>query len=138
MLGAMTPDPPRRALRLLAGTAVLALLAATCWWAWMAWDSGYHLDPDTGAPAGPYRAWQVVGCALSLIALAVAAARRLPAAIVLTVLPAAFTAAWSATALARDGTGLWAVGALLVAAGTAGGTAVVVLAVAALRRAAGP
>lgn len=101
----------------LVGTAVLALVTAACWWVWAAWDRV------------PYDVWQVAGCGLCLVATAAVAARRLPAWIVIPVVPVAFTTAWSATASAYDETGLWAVGAILVLVGTVAGTAVVVAAV---------
>lgn len=95
------------------GTALLAVAAAACWWAWMGWDRP------------PYEVWQVAGCALSLLAVGVLAVRWLPLWIVVPVLPLAFTAAWIGTASAYDPTGLWAVGAVLVLAGTFTVTAVV-------------
>lgn len=99
------------------GAAVLALVTASCWWAWMAWDRV------------PYDVWQIAGCALCLVAVGVVAAGRLPAWIVVPVVPVVFTAAWSATASAHDTSGLWAVGAILVFTGTLLGAAVVVAAV---------
>lgn len=111
----------RRAERLVLG-AGLAVLTAACWWAWMAWDRSGRTDPATGATSGPYEAWQVAGCVVCLVVLCVAATVRLPAWFVVPVMPIAFTAAWSWTAAGADGTGLWAVGALLVFAGMVVGT----------------
>lgn len=113
--------PSHRAGRLL-GAVVLLLAGASCWWVWTAWDRV------------PYDVWQVAGCVLSLITVAVVAARRLPAWIVVPAVPVGFTAAWVATASARDSSGLWAVGAVLVFAGTLLGAAVVVAAARFLRR----
>lgn len=109
--------PAGRGGRRLVGAAALALVAASCWWAWTAWDRL------------PYDGWQVAGCVLCLVATAGVAAGRLPAWIVVPVVPVAFTAAWSATASAQDTSGLWAVGAILVFTGTLLGAAVVVAAV---------
>ncbi|SFD99097.1 hypothetical protein SAMN04487819_106137 [Actinopolyspora alba] len=104
---------------------VLALLTASCWWVWMAWDNGYHTDPATGATSGPYQAWQVIGCVVCLIGLGVLATVRLPWWLVLAVMPLSFTAAWSWTAAGTDGTGLWGVGAVLVFTGMLAGTGLV-------------
>ncbi|MDN5749452.1 MAG: hypothetical protein L0H64_13200 [Pseudonocardia sp.] len=60
-------DPTRSGRRALDALAV-ALLTATCWWGWMAWGRGYRDDPATGTTSGPYGAWQVVGCAVCLVA----------------------------------------------------------------------
>lgn len=91
----------------------------------MAWDSEYQVDPTTGTVSGPYQAWQVLGCAACLVVLCVAAIAELPARLVVPIIPAAFTAAWSWTAASGDTTGLWGVGALLVFVGTLLGTGVV-------------
>ncbi|GAB2652866.1 hypothetical protein GCM10027271_08840 [Saccharopolyspora gloriosae] len=106
-------------------SVVLAVLTASCWWAWMAWDQGYQTDPATGAASGPYQAWQVVGCVVCLVALGVGASVRLPAWLVVPIMPVAFTAAWTWTAAGADDSGLWAVGAVLVFAGMLVGTGVV-------------
>ncbi|SDJ96705.1 hypothetical protein SAMN04487820_103200 [Actinopolyspora mzabensis] len=117
--------PTRRIHRDLIGGVVLALLTASCWWVWMAWDNGYHTDPATGATSGPYQAWQVIGCVVCLIGLGVLATARMPWWLVLAIMPLSFTAAWSWTAAGTDGTGLWAVGAVLILAGMLAGTGLV-------------
>ncbi len=109
---------PRQAI----GTAVVAVLSAATWFAWMGWDQQYQVDA-AGVTSGPYEAWQVAGCALTLIALFAGAARagvRLP--LVSAALTVGFTVAWTAQA-ARDETGLFAVGAVLVLTGLAAATA---------------
>lgn len=118
----------------LAGTAVLAVAAAACWWVWLAWDRTYQRDPVTGVASGPYEAWQVVGCVLCLVVLTVVAARRLPLRLVVPVVPVAFTAAWALTASTYDRSGLWPVGAALVLVATLVGTALVGGAARAVRR----
>ena len=111
--------------RRLTGSAVLAVAAATCWWAWLAWDRTYQRDPVTGVASGPYEAWQVVGCGLCLVAVTVLATARLPLWIVVPVVPMAFTAAWALTASSYDTSGLWALGAVLVLVATSAGTVLV-------------
>ncbi|MGJ7906491.1 hypothetical protein ACOQFL_08435 [Actinopolyspora sp. H202] len=114
-----------RIYRALAGGVVLALLTASCWWGWMAWDQGYHTDPVTGVTGGPYQAWQVIGCVVCLVVLGVLATGRLPWWLVLVIMPLSFTAAWSWTAAGADSSGLWGVGAVLVFVGMLAGTGLV-------------
>ena len=110
--------------RLLVSVVLLAAGTAGSWWAWLGWDHTYQVDPVTGVTSGPYEAWQVVGCVLTLLVLAVLAALVrwwLP----LAVMPIAFAVTWSAQAASEDVTGLWAVGAFMLAVGLAVGTLVV-------------
>lgn len=116
-----------RVARQVVHVVALALLSAACWWVWMAWDRTYYVDPDTGLSAGPYEPWQVVGCVLCLIGVAIAGTWLLPAWVVIVTMPIAFTTAWALTAWADDPTGLWAVGAVLVGVGMLAGTTVVAL-----------
>ncbi|GGK09763.1 hypothetical protein GCM10010123_44600 [Pilimelia anulata] len=108
----------------------LAALSALSWFAWCGWAT--PPDPATGAVA--YAPWQVAGCALTLLALAAAAAWWVRPWLPLAVVPVSFTAAWSVTASAADDSGLWGVGAVLLAAGLVAGTGLVWLVVAVLRR----
>jgi hypothetical protein len=90
----------------------------------MGWDSQYQVDPVTQVSSGPYEPWQVVGCGLSLLVVFCAA-------LLLGVRPwyasgalvVAFTAAWTSTAARQDDTGLYLVGAFLVAVGLSMATA---------------
>jgi len=75
------------------------------------------VDPATGIASGPYEAWQVVGCVLTLLVASVVAglaARPVVAAGWVTV---PFTVCWTVSAARQDETGLFAVGALLIAVG---------------------
>lgn len=116
------------------GAAVLALASAACWFGWLAWDRTYRVDPATGVASGPYEAWQVMGCGMSLLVLVVLATGRLPWWTVVPVVPVAFAAAWSLTASTYDTSGLWPVGALVVLVGTLLATALVAGVTAAVRR----
>jgi len=59
----------------LGGTALaLGLFAAAMWFAWLGWDHEYY--QVDGVSQGPYRAWQVFGCGLSIAAAAVLAYLR--------------------------------------------------------------
>lgn len=117
-----TPGPrgADRALRVVA----LAVLAAACWFAWLGRDTTYQVDPATGVASGPYEAWQVLGCVLSLAVAVVLGTVKLGGPVTVVVTTLAFTVAWSVTASA-DETGLWLVGALLVLVGVAVGAGVV-------------
>ncbi|MCC2336423.1 hypothetical protein [Cellulomonas wangsupingiae] len=134
----MTTTPPRTAAgpgRAAARYALVAVLTAACWLAWLGWDTQYRTDPVTGDVTGPYEAWQVVGCVVSLLAVTVLAVRALGGLRAVATVAVTFTAAWVATQAPRDESGLWLVGALLVLLGTAAGAGVVAL-VAGARRAA--
>ncbi|GAA4263126.1 hypothetical protein GCM10022255_104850 [Dactylosporangium darangshiense] len=102
--------------------AVAAATAAT-WWLWLGWDTGYQVDPVTGAMSGPYQGWQVIGCVLCLGAIAAVGGWLLSPWLVAPTMTVTFTAVWSADA-ARDETGLWAVGAVLVFIGMGVGATV--------------
>lgn len=114
---------------------LVALAAALCWLAWLGWDHSYQVDPLTGATSGPYQAWQVVGCALSLLVLQVAALltglRSLPVGAALT---AGFAVPWTVQAATTDDTGLYAVGAVLLVFGLAAASALVSVVTLRLRR----
>lgn len=103
--------------------ALIAVLSATLWYGWFAWDTEYYYDTTVGEMAGPYAVWQGIGAFLCSFVVVGLAYRLLRLVVALLVLPAAFTAAWISTAAATDVTGLWAVGAVLVAVGTTLGSA---------------
>ncbi|WP_447646398.1 hypothetical protein [Nocardioides zeae] len=104
----------------------------------MGWDDEYQVDPATNEVSGPYEAWQVVGCVLTLLVVGVVAARRWRPFGTALVLPVSFTLAWSVTAASEDDSGLWGVGAVLVLLGTAVASLVVVAVVAAIATAREP
>ncbi|MCZ2805903.1 hypothetical protein O2W18_12370 [Modestobacter sp. VKM Ac-2983] len=98
-------------------TAAAAALSVLAWAAWLAWDREYQVDPVTNTTSGPYETWQVAGSVLTLLAAAVLAGwvqRPLVAALVVTV---PFTLCWTVDAGLQDETGLFMVGALLIAVG---------------------
>ncbi|MBO3094677.1 hypothetical protein [Cellulomonas dongxiuzhuiae] len=133
----MTPTPTRPAARpgrAAARYALVAVLTAACWFAWLGWDTQYRTDPVTGDVTGPYEAWQVVGCVVSLVVVTVLAVRALGGRRAVATVTVTFTAAWVATQAPRDESGLWLVGALLVLLGTAAGAGVVALVAGAGRR----
>ena len=71
----------------------------------------------TGRSTGPYEGWQVIGCVLSLVAVALASALLVHPRLPVAVMPLTFSAAWAAQAFAEDDTGLAGVGLLLVLIG---------------------
>ncbi len=118
---------PRGVAPLIGAVLGLALFAAAMWFAWLGWDDEYYLVD--GVPQGPYQAWQVVGCALSIALAAVLAqlwARRVWAMVLLA--PAAvigFAVPWAVDAAGSDDSGLWVVGLLLLLVGGGVGLLVV-------------
>ncbi|MGB7819469.1 MAG: hypothetical protein WBL35_12175 [Ornithinibacter sp.] len=90
------------------------------WFAWLGWDHEYYqID---GVPEGPYRAWQVLGCAMSISAAAVLAYLWSPSVWAIFVLAAAadigFAFPWALNAASTDESGLWAVGLLFLLVGS--------------------
>ncbi|MBE0009384.1 MULTISPECIES: hypothetical protein [unclassified Arthrobacter] len=116
-----------RAQRALATAGAIAL-SAGLWLGWFAWDTGYQIDPATGSASGPYEPWQVIGCVASWVALGWIANKFLAPAIVILAMPAGFTGAFAVTAATSDDSGLWMIGATLVAFGTLAGTVLLVAA----------
>jgi hypothetical protein len=121
-------------LRAVAGAVVVAGATVATWFAWLGRDTGYQIDAN-GNQTGPYTTGQVAGCVLTLLAVLVAAVLlRVPPWVAAIAMTVAFTAAWTAQAAATDETGLFLVGAILVFAGTAAGTAVAAVLTGLLRR----
>jgi hypothetical protein len=108
-----------------AGVPGVAVLTVAAWWLWLGWDTQYQTDPVTGATSGPYEAWQVVGCVLSLAVIAVVGGLLMRPWLVVLAMTGAFTVSWSWAAASTDDSGLWPVGAVLVVIGLGFGSAVV-------------
>jgi hypothetical protein len=117
---------------------VLALFAAAMWFAWLGWDHEYY--QVDGVAQGPYRAWQVLGCALSISTAAILAYLWAPSVWAVFVLAAAadigFAIPWALNAASTDESGLWVVGLLFLLVGSGLGllTVLTITAVAAARR----
>lgn len=105
---------PDGVTRRAAPVAVLALVTAACVWVWVGWEP-----------------WQVAGRVACLAAVAAAGPRRLPMPVVITVVPAAATFAFSVAAYvdtigSHDGqAGLWVLAVVPVFALMLLGTAAV-------------
>lgn len=114
----------------------LALAAATVavWWLWLGRDTSYQIDPRTQVASGPYEAPQVIGCALSVLALAVIGGLLARPWLVVSSITSAFTVAWTRQAMATDDSGLWVVGAVMVLVGVGFGTAIGAFGAGAVRR----
>ncbi len=124
--------PARSAARLGGAALLLALVAAAMWFAWLGWDTEH--DVVDGEQQGPYQAWQVIGCGLSVAVASVLALLWVRssgwagAATVLVLSAAAlagFAVPWTVHAAATDDSGLWAVGLMFLVVG--GGAALTVL-----------
>lgn len=96
---------------------MLAVLAGLDWWVWLGTDSRYQRDPVTGVSSGPYETPQVVACAVVLIALAIGFRRWLASGVVVAAIAVGFTVPWTVHAAARDSTGLFGVGTVMLLAG---------------------
>ncbi len=90
------------------------------WFAWLGWDHEYY--QVDGVAQGPYRAWQVLGCALSISGAAVLAYLWVPSGWAIFVLTGAadigFALPWALNAASTDESGLWVVGLLFLLAGS--------------------
>ena len=96
------------------------------WFAWLGWDHEYYMVD--GVAQGPYRAWQVAGCGLTIVTATVLAYLRVPQTAAIFVLAGAaafgFAVPWAMDA-SSDDTGLWVVGLLFLLVGGGAGLAVV-------------
>lgn len=117
-------DATARGVRYLRAGLVTAAVAGVAWFGWLGWDTGYHVDAETGAVSGPYEVWQVAGSVATLVAAVFAGARLTSSPLPFVVAPAVYLASFAVTSAARDSTGTWLVGALLLAVGTAAGAGV--------------
>ena len=84
--------------------------------------------PGTTSYTGPLQAWQVIGCAFSILAIIVVAVRaRLSISALVVSVTTAVTGAysiWAANPTNDIGANLWPIGAAMVAVGAAIGAAV--------------
>jgi hypothetical protein len=114
-----------RLFQVLAAVLVAAL-SAVAWIAWLGWDDEYQIDPATGIESGPYEAWQIAGCTVSLLILLVTAVlagvRAAPASAALTL---GFTAAWTNDAARAGGPNLFLIGTFMLLGGLSIGSAMV-------------
>ncbi len=103
--------------RRLVAVVGLGLFAAAMWFAWLGWDHEYY-EVD-GVAQGPYRAWQVVGCGLSVAVGSIVALVWVRRGAVLLAGAAAvgFAIPWAADAASTDESGLWAVGLVMLLGG---------------------
>jgi hypothetical protein len=107
------------------GAIGIAAATVATYFAWLGWDTDYQVDPVTHVESGPYEAWQVAGCVVTLLALAVVAGLVFLPWVVVPVMTVSFTAAWAVGAALSDESGLWIVGAIGVFVGMAIGSTVV-------------
>ncbi|WDF32010.1 hypothetical protein PTW37_08905 [Arthrobacter agilis] len=119
----LTRDP-RPARQQVALVFLVGVLSAALWYGWFAWDTEYQYDRATGRMGGPYAIWQGVGAFVCSIVVFWLAQRLVRFIVAFLVMPSCFTLAWITSAASADVTGLWMVGAILVAVGSAMGSAV--------------
>ena len=129
---ASSPSPSLA--RLGSAALALAVLAAAMWLAWLGWDDDYY-EVD-GVQQGPYRAWQVIGCGLSICVAGVLAliwARR-GAVLLAAAATVGFAVPWGVHAASTDDSGLWAVGLVMLLVGAFVGLVVLLTVVQLVRR----
>lgn len=136
--GTGSPAPSARTLVAVARAAgVLALIAAAAWFAWLGWDREYYMVD--GEQQGPYRAWQVVGCGLTIVVASVLAQWWTRSGWAIFVLAAAatlgFAIPWGVDAAMTDDSGLFVVGLVLLVIGAGAGLSVLLAVTYAVQRA---
>ncbi|MEU3059831.1 hypothetical protein AB0P12_20625 [Streptomyces subrutilus] len=113
------------------GTLLLTGVTLAAWAAWLGWDQHRDVHPD-GSETGPYAAWQVVGLVLTLLVAAYAAVSLCNRTVCVLGITAGLTAAafwdWS-----DDSSGLYALGATMVALGSLLATTAVAFVITAVR-----
>ncbi|MGN0065516.1 MAG: hypothetical protein ACI379_14860 [Nocardioides sp.] len=126
----MTTQPAittRFTRRLAIAALVLAVFSAAMWFAWLGWDHEYYLVD--GVEQGPYRPWQVIGCAAAIALAGLAAQLWSRSVWGVVVLSAAavigFAVPWSLDAAATDDSGLYVIGLFMIVIG--GGIALTAL-----------
>jgi hypothetical protein len=103
--------------------AIGVALGALTWAAWLGWDRTPSYDVVTGTVQTPYVTLQVLGCALTVgVVTGVLAALWRPVAAAVGV-SLGFWVVWTVDAASHDASGLYGVGALMLAVGLAGATA---------------
>jgi hypothetical protein len=117
------------------GAIGIAAATVATYFGWLGWDTEYQVDPVTQAESGPYEAWQVAGCVVTLLVLALVAGLVFLPWVVAPVMTVSFTVAWAVGAALRDESGLWLVGAIGVFVGMAIGSTIVSVPAWAVRRA---
>lgn len=112
----------RRRAGWLVQSAVAVVAGAALWGAWLGWDRTSSYDVVTGTVQHPYVTLQVLGCALTVGLTTGALAARWSPVLVAVGVSAGFLLCWTAQAASTDSTGLYLVGAVLLALGLALGT----------------
>lgn len=113
------------AMRKLLPIAVVALVSAGSWFAWLAWDTTYYLDPKTGYEAGPYEAWQAIGSGITVIVAVIIAVRFAAPARVAAAAAIGYAIAWGSTEMPGDESGMSGVGLVMILIGVGIGTLVI-------------
>jgi hypothetical protein len=114
--------------------ALGTVLGAATWAAWLGWDRTASYDVLTGSVQTPYVTLQVLGCALTVGVVTAVLAGRWHAGAAAAGMTLGFWLAWTVDAALHDGSGLFVIGSVMVAAGLAGGTALAAALGAGVRR----
>jgi hypothetical protein len=115
--------------------AVIAVMSAGLYIAWLGWDQEYQVDPVTGALSGPYETWQVVGVVACLGLVALVAGLLGLRTVCRVAMPVAFALCFAIDGITdANSDGLWGVGAAMTFGGAWAGANLVGLAGERLRR----
>lgn len=108
---------------------VLALLlGALTWGAWLGWDRTASYDVVTDSVQAPYVTLQVLGCALTVLVLTAVLAARGEPVLAASGVALGFWLVWTVDAGSKDESGLFVIGAVMLASGLAAGTTLAALA----------
>lgn len=129
-------DAPRQ----FAAAGISAALTAVSYLSWLGWHEPKHLVPGTSSYAGPHEAWQVIGLALTLGAVAAVGGwlRLVQVTVWATSITVSFMFALEATTEHHGDTSLWPVGTVMLFAVAFAGILVVALVFRGLHRAFSP
>lgn len=101
------------------------LLGAAIWGAWLGWDTSYYEIPGQSGLHGPYTPAQVAACAATVgLVTALLVTARVNPVIAAGGVSAGFWTSWTINAAVLDDSGLFVIGAVLLAFGLVIGTAV--------------
>ena len=117
----------RRRGRALLWAVALAATTVAAYLALLGWDTRKTLDVATGNETGPYAVWQIALLALVVGALAFMAGRKRQIVPAVTAVPLALSGVFAVLAITSPEPGIWPVGAVLLALGSAAATAVVAM-----------
>ena len=105
------------------GSLLAVVLGALTWAACLGWDRAAPYDTATHSVQGPYLTLQAVGRGLTVLVLTAVLAARWGAVVAAVGVSLGFWVGWTVDAATQDDSGLFVIGAMMLAFGLAAGTA---------------